>query len=248
MTARGAFRIGTSGWAYDHWQGVFYPEELPKSRRFDFYRQEFDTVEVNNTFYRLPGDAAVVAWHEQAPAGFLYAVKASRFLTHMKRLLDPEEPVQRFLQKAELLEEKLGPILFQLPPRFRVNLERLAAFLELLPASHRYALEFRDPSWYLPETYELLERHDVALVLHDSENAPAPQQLTSNLVYVRFHGPGKDYQDAYPDHDLAGWVYPLSAWLEEGRDVFVYFNNDPGGHAINNARTLRGLMAEGQAS
>jgi len=215
----GAFRIGTSGWAYDHWQDVFYPPDLPKSRRLDFYQKEFDTVEVNSTFYRLPGDAAVEGWCDQAPEGFRYAVKASRFLTHMKRLLDPEEPLDRFLQKANLLEEKLGPILFQLPPRFRVNLERLEAFLDLLPSSHRYALEFRDASWYAAEVYELLERHDVALVLHDSENAPAPQQLTSELVYVRFHGPGKDYQGDYPEHDLASWVEPIGRWRSEGRDV-----------------------------
>jgi uncharacterized protein YecE (DUF72 family) len=234
-------RIGTSGWVYNHWRGILYPAELPQHDWFAAYAAVFDTVEINNSFYRLPSAATFAAWRDQAPAGFLYALKASRFLTHMKKLKDPEEPLRRCFERAEQLGPTLGPVLYQLPSHWQVNLERFAHFLAALPKGYQHVVEFRDASWLVEEVFELMEQHQVAHCLHDMQPLKIPLRLTAPMVYVRFHGTSR-YGGDYPRETLELWARRIAEWRSEGRDVCVYFNNDIGGHAIHNARTLRELL------
>jgi uncharacterized protein YecE (DUF72 family) len=237
-------RIGTSGWMYDHWKGSFYPEDVESDAMLPFYAQTFDTVEVNNTFYQLPSTEKVRRWEEDSPAGFLFVIKANRYITHMKNLLDPEEPVNTLMDRVENLGEKLGPILFQLPPQWNVNAERLADFLEVLPQGPRFAFEFRDESWYIDEIYRLLEEAEAAFCIHDHRDAPSPEEVTTDFVYVRFHGPRGDYGGKYREEDLREWAEKIAGWQEAGRDVCAYFNNDMRGYAVENARELRRHVGE----
>lgn len=194
-------RVGCSGWQYKHWRGVFYPAELPASRWFEYYASQLDTVEINNTFYRLPEASTFAAWRKEAPRGFLYAVKASRFLTHMKKLKEPTEPLRRLFQRARRLQRTLGPVLYQLPPRWPVNLERLSAFVRALPKGRQHVLEFREPSWYNDEVFALLERAGVTVCLHDMAGSQTGKMAIGALVYVRFHGPTK-YTGRYDERVL----------------------------------------------
>ena len=232
-------RIGCSGWEYRHWRGSFYPADLPQSRWLEFYASKFDTVELNGTFYRLPEAKTFDRWRERAPDGFRYAVKASRYLTHQRRLNDPEEPIDRLWTRAAQLEDRLGPMLYQLPPRWNRNLERLEGFLSLLPPKWEHAIEFRDPSWHHPDTYRLLQRHGVALCLHDMPAARAPDEPVGPFVYVRFHGRGGSYAGSYPPQALGTWARRLVEWAGSGLPAWVYFNNDVGGHAPRDAMRLR---------
>jgi uncharacterized protein YecE (DUF72 family) len=235
-------RVGCSGWQYKHWRGVFYPAELPASRWFEYYTSRFDTVEINNTFYRLPEPSTFAAWRKQAPPGFLYAVKASRYLTHMKKLKDPVEPLHRLFQHAGQLQRTLGPILYQLPPRWPMNLERLSAFVRALPKRRQHIIEFREPSWYNDEVFELLERHGISLCLHDMAGSETGRMAIGPIVYVRFHGTAK-YTGRYDDAVLNGWAGWLAAEMRCGRQIFAYFNNDVGGHAPRDAIRLRRAIA-----
>jgi uncharacterized protein YecE (DUF72 family) len=234
-------RIGCSGWQYKHWRGDFYPADLREAGWLDHYLRRFDTVELNNSFYRLPEAATFRSWRERTPASFLFAVKASRFLTHMKKLTDPEEPLQRFFERARELGDRLGPVLYQLPPRWPVNLERLDVFLACLPPRARHVIEFREPSWYASEVLERLERAGVALCLHDMAGSASPRIRVGPLVYVRFHGVTR-YGGRYGDEELAPWAEWLRAEHAAGRDVFAYFNNDIGGHAPRDAIRLREML------
>ena len=238
------FRVGCSGWQYRHWRGEFYPADLPVSRWLDFYAARFDTVEVNNSFYRLPEAATFRAWRERSPAGFLFAVKASRYLTHMKKLKDPEQPLELFFSRAGELGRKLGPVLYQLPPRWPVNLERLDAFLATLPPRVRHAIEFRNPSWYTPEVLRRLERARVALCLHDMAGSESAREPVGPFAYVRFHGSGARYGGGYPDEQLRDWAQWVRLRIREGRPVYAYFNNDVGGHAPRDAVRLREFVSE----
>ena len=211
-----------------------------------YFAQEFSTVEINNSFYRLPDESTFRSWNREAPPGFLFAVKASRFITHIKRLKDAEEPVKLLLSRAKPLGDKMGPILFQLPPQWKLNLERLSEFLSVLPNGHRFAMEFREPSWWTEQVYERLRHQNVAFCLHDWRGTEWPLQITADFTYVRFHGSGQRYGGSYPDQVLSQWAERIRRWEGELRQVFVYFNNDTGGHAIRNARTLRHML--GQAS
>jgi uncharacterized protein YecE (DUF72 family) len=235
-------RVGCSGWQYKHWRGAFYPADIPQTRWFEFYTSCFDTVEINNTFYRLPEAGAFAQWRARAPKGFLYAVKASRFLTHMKKLKDPVDPLERLFSRAERLGRTLGPVLYQLPPRWSVDIDRLATFVRALPKRRRHAIEFRDPSWYTREVFTLLDRHHVALCLHDMAGSATGRLAHGPFVYVRFHGPQK-YNGRYPDDVLAGWGDWLSAQVTHGRPVYAYFNNDMGAHAPRDAMRLRSLIS-----
>jgi uncharacterized protein YecE (DUF72 family) len=234
--------IGCCGWQYRHWRGNFYPDELPQSRWLEFYASRFDTVEINNTFYRLPEAPAFASWARRAPAGFVYAVKASRFLTHMKKLKDPEEAIDRFYSRARLLGRSFGPVLYQLPPRWPANVERLREFLRALPRGRRHAFEFRDPSWLCDEVFGLLERHHVALCLHDMAGSATGRLSVGPFVYARFHGTTK-YAGRYDDETLAGWAEWLAARARAGAPVFAYFNTDVGGHAPRDAVRLREMVA-----
>ena len=233
-------RIGCSGWQYRHWRGDLYPAELPMSRWFQHYASAFDTVEINNSFYRLPEAETFAKWREQAPRGFLYAVKASRFLTHMKKLKDPEEPLTRFFDRAQHLGAALGPVLYQLPPRWPLDLPRLEAFLSALPARYNHAIEFREPSWYDDRVFDLLQQHNVALCLHDMEgSATGRQTAVGPFVYVRFHFGTTRYGGRYDDRRLDNWAGWLADRFRSGSSVFAYFNNDVGGHAPRDAIRLR---------
>ncbi len=231
-------RIGTSGWVYNHWRGIFYPERLPQSEWFACYAREFDTVEINNSFYRLPGETTFDKWRTQAPPGFLYAVKASRFLTHLKKLKDPEEPLRRFFERASRLGETLGPVLYQLPPHWRVNLLRFEHFLSVLPKGYMHVVEFRDASWLTEDVFRLMECYRVAHCIHDLQPLNVPLRVTTSMVYLRFHG-DPSHGGNYPHAALEAWAGHIAEWRGQGLDVFAYFNNDIGGYALENAKTLR---------
>ena len=231
----GRFRVGTSGYDYPHWEGVLYPAALPADRRFGRYAGRFDTVEINRTFYGLPEPATADAWRERAPEGFLYALKFSRYGTHMKHLKDPGRTIPRFLEVARRLEDRLGPLLVQLPPNWRADPGRLAAFLEAVPDDLRWAVEVRDPDWLRQTVYEVLRAEGAALVVHDMIE-DHPRELTAGWTYLRYHGNG--YRGSYSHQKLtadAGWI---AGRLADGRDVYAYFNNDAAGHAVRNAGDL----------
>jgi uncharacterized protein YecE (DUF72 family) len=238
----GRARIGCSGWQYNHWRGDFYTSVLPQTRWLEHYTTVFDTVELNNSFYRLPEAATFARWAARVPMRFVFAVKASRYLTHMKKLKDPEEPIERLFSRMRSLGRHLGPVLYQLPPGFKVDVPRLEHFLQALPLDARHVLEFRDPSWYVEAVYELMERHRAALCLHDMSNSATGRLRVGPLVYVRFHGPSGQYHGGYSDEALESWADWLNEQLEGGTDVFAYFNNDVGGHAPRDAVTLRRMM------
>lgn len=202
-----------------------------------------DTVEVNNSFYRLPEASTFRGWRERSPRGFLFAVKASRFLTHMKKLKDPEQPLELFFSRARELGPKLGPVLYQLPPRWPVNVERLERFLAALPRGASHAVEFRDPSWYVPAVLRLLERFGVALCAHDMPGSATPPSAVGPFVYLRFHGSSSRYGGGYSDEDLGERAEWIRSRLEDGLPVYAYFNNDVGGHAPADAARLRQRLA-----
>jgi uncharacterized protein YecE (DUF72 family) len=235
---RGKLHIGTSGYQYDHWTGVLYPGGLKKKDRFACYAEHFDTVEINNTFYNLPKPETFDDWKDAAPEGFTYALKFSRYGSHIKRLKDPEEPIERFLEGADRLGATLGPILVQLPPHWHCNLERLQGFLEAAPGTYRWVIEVRDPSWLGDEVYEALSKHDVALCVHDML-PDHPRVPTASFVYLRFHGTGEGYSGSYTPQFLTAEAKRIEADLGSGRDVYAYFNNDTEGHAVRNAAQLR---------
>ena len=238
-------RVGCSGWQYRHWRGNFYPPELPQSRWFAHYARTFDTVEINNTFYRLPEAETFDKWRSQAPSDFLYAVKASRFLTHMKKLKDPDEPIHRFFERADELKSRLGPVLYQLPPNWSLDLDRFEKFLAALPRNHAHAVEFREPSWYDERVYALLREHGVALCLHDMQGSASERIVVGPFIYVRFHFGTSRYGGKYEDWRLDDWAAWLSARIDEGLSVFAYFNNDVGGHAPRDAVRLRSRLSAG---
>lgn len=234
--------VGTSGWHYKHWLSDFYPARYPAEKMFSWYAREFHTVEINNSFYRLPEAKTFARWKELAPPGFVFAVKASRFITHIKRLKEVEDALDLFFGRLEPLGSSRGPVLFQLPPNWKVNLERLAHFLSLLPRDGLYAMEFRDESWSREEVYELLRRRKVAFCIHDWRERAWPHELTAEFTYLRFHGSGSRYGGNYPASVLRTWAKRILGWRPRLSRVFIYFNNDIGGHAIRNARSLRRLL------
>jgi uncharacterized protein YecE (DUF72 family) len=236
-------RIGCSGWNYPHWRERVYPKGLPQRRWLEHYAGLFDTVEVNSTFYRLPPVAAVRGWVEQTPPGFLFAVKLSRYLTHVRRLAGLEPGIPRFYERIAPLaaSAKLGPVLWQLPPTFRRHDERLASALAALPGG-RHCFEFRHPTWYVPEVYALLRRHGVALVIPDGPRYPFRElELTAEWTFVRFHHGTRGRNGNYSERELAGWAERIEAWRRAGVDVYAYFNNDWEGYAVKNGLWLREL-------
>lgn len=207
-----------------------------------YYIQHFDTVELNNTFYRLPTATSLAAWRDSTPPEFLFAAKGSRFLTHMKKLNNAQDGLTRYLEAIDVLGPKLGPILFQLPPNWELNIERFAGFLTLLPRYHRYVFEFRNPSWNTPQVYDLLAEHQAAYCIFDLAGYLSPCEVTTDFVYVRLHGPGGKYQGSYADEVLAHWAEKIQSWRRTLAGVYVYFDNDDSGHAPHNALRLKSLL------
>ncbi|HBG26226.1 MAG: hypothetical protein A2Y10_08865 [Planctomycetes bacterium GWF2_41_51] len=234
-------RIGTSGWYYNHWHGRFYPEDLPKSKWFKYYTENFDTVELNNSYYRFPTDSAVKKWYDSCPDNFIYAVKANRYITHLKKLRNVERQTNDFLNTISALKEKLGPILFQLPPSFKKDLEVLKDFLPLLKKQKQCVFEFRNNSWYDDDCFSLLDDFGAAFCVYDMGESQTPRVITGNMIYIRFHGTSGKYSGSYPDKMLKEWA----AWIEKNKkekSCYVYFNNDLNAYAVNNAKSLIKIM------
>jgi len=236
----GEIRIGCSGWSYPHWRKRFYPEKMPAREHFAFYAEHFSTVELNNSFYRQPPRDQFEAWREQAPPNFLFSVKGSRYVTHIKRLAVEQESIDLVVDAALGLGEKLGPILFQLQANFHVDLERLERFVAMLPRDLRFTLEFRHDSWLVPAVFELLRSHRIALCIPDHPKMPRSLEITSDFTYIRMHLPPHGL--GYGPQALGPWADRVIGWSRDGLDVFVYFNNDMEGQAIQDANTLMSLV------
>ncbi len=233
--------VGTSGWVYKHWRGRFYPQDLPESKWFDFFSSQFVTVELNNSFYRLPSEDTFRKWSKAAPKDFVFAVKASRYITHVKRLKDCEEPLETFLDRARLLGDALGPVLYQLPPNFHYkpqNVERLVEFLSLLPQDVRHVFEFRHDSWFNADLLSLLRIHNAGFCAFHMAGRETPLEATTDFAYVRFHGADGLYDGSYSNSELAVWAGRLRDLPEDVRDVYAYFNNDTNAYAVANAKTF----------
>ncbi len=237
-------RIGTSGWVYKHWRGIFYPPDWPPRNWFAYYAREFDTIEINNSFYRLPSETAFDAWREQAPPNFLYAVKASRFITHLKKLKDPNRPLDLFFARAKRLGEMLGPVLFQLPPHWGVDPSRFENFLSVLPEGQIHVVEFRDPSWLIEEVFRLMERYQVAHCIHDFTGLEVPLRVTAATIYIRFHG-DPVHGGNYTPGALEVWAKRMAKWhgASGNHNIFAYFNNDVSGYALKNAKALKEMLS-----
>jgi uncharacterized protein YecE (DUF72 family) len=234
--------IGTSGYIYPHWEGIFYPEDWPKSKKLEYYCQHFDTVELNNTFYRLPGEKAFEGWYKRTPKNFIFAVKVSRFITHVKKLVDCEEPWKIFLKRTLNLKEKLGPLLFQFPPFLKADPEKLEEFGKMIlkesPKGLRFAFEFRNESWCNKKIYQILKEFNFALVVVDSPSWPKVYQVTADFVYVRMHGSKILFGSKYTKKELEDLAQKIKKWKKQNLDVYVYFNNDAYGYAVEDAKEL----------
>jgi len=235
-------RIGTSGWHYKHWIGTFYPLKTSPPKMLAYYQERFDTVELNNSFYHLPKKPALEYWRDSTPAKFLFAAKASRFLTHMKKLKDAEQGLERFFEAIETLEQKLGPILFQLPPNWEIDFDRLKTFLQLLPRHHRYAFEFRNSTWHVSSIYALLRENNAAYCAFHLAGEHSPIELTADFSYVRLHGPGGKYQGSYSESELERWSDRIREWRKQLKAVYIYFDNDEAGYAAGDALRLKSLV------
>lgn len=236
------YYIGTSGWHYDHWQGDFYPGDLAKSRWLEFYACHFSTVELNNSFYKLPSEKAFVNWKNSTPSGFVLSVKVSRLITHVKKLKNTEEPLASFIPRARLLGEKLGPLLYQLPQSLRRNDQMLESFVKMLTRDACHVFEFRHNSWFDGGVYDILRCYNAGLCIYDMPGFSTPIIATSDFAYVRFHGSQRLYGGCYSDEELEDWIHKIMKLKVKA--VYVYFNNDAEGFAIRNALRFKELLEE----
>jgi uncharacterized protein YecE (DUF72 family) len=239
-----AYHVGTSGWSYDHWQGILYPHNTPVKDRLPYYLERWDTVEVNATYYRWPRDVVFSNWRARLPEGFLMTVKASQGLSHRAKLKNPERWLEITERSLRCLGEKLGVLLIQLPPNFGYDHERLRYFLEQKPCWIRTAIEFRHPTWHRDEVFHLLEQHGVAYCVMSGAHLPCILRATAPFVYVRFHGPDPEhlYGGSYSDDDMRWWADRFREWRGQDRDVWGYFNNDGEGNALRNAGVLKAFL------
>ncbi|MGZ5443124.1 MAG: DUF72 domain-containing protein [Thermoanaerobaculia bacterium] len=236
-------RIGTSGYHYKHWLGRYYPAGTKPSAMLPHYIRDFDTVELNNTFYQLPSESTFDAWRDQTPDDFLFAVKGSRFITHMIKLKDAQRGLTNFMPRAEHLGAKLGPILWQLPPGWKVNVGRLEEFLSILPPRHRYTFELRNETWMTDAVLEVLKKYNAAFCIYELAGYRSPFEITADWTYIRLHGPTSfKYQGSYTDAQLSEWAGRIRAWSRKLKAVYVYFDNDDSAYAVNNAMTLKKLV------
>jgi uncharacterized protein YecE (DUF72 family) len=239
---KGKIHVGTSGWSYKHWQGTFYPENIKPKDQFEYYQQIFDTVELNSSFYHLPSGETFLNWKRKSPENFIFSIKASRYITHMKKLDADKQTVTQFFLHADKLGKKQGPVLFQLPPKWNVNIERLHYFIKELPARHRYTFEFRNQSWYVKEIFELLQQYGCAFCIYELAGHLSPLKVTADFVYIRLHGPGAKYQGSYTTAQLKKWAIKCKEWQQAGKDVYIYFDNDQDGYAAFNAKKIKELI------
>jgi len=239
-------RVGTSGWSYDHWSGVLYPHGMPPRDRLARYVEVFDTVELNASFYRWPPPGSFTSWRRRVPEGFELTVKAPRGLTHARRLYAPETWIERMSAGLHELAGRRGPLLVQLPPTMERDDERLEWFLARIPAWMRPAVEFRHPSWNDDSVFALLERQGAAYCVMSGAGLPCILRTTADLVYVRLHGPDTNhlYAGSYSPEELAWWAGRIREWEQQGRQVYVYFNNDGGGNAVRDAHGLRAALGQ----
>lgn len=240
--SKGKIFIGTSGWCYSHWKGIFYPADMKGSEELTYYANHLLSVEINNSFYHLPDAKQFDRWRRMTSKKFIFSVKASRYITHLKKLKADNDGIKVLLKNARHLKEKLGPILFQLPPGWKLNLERLESFLRKLPKRHRYSFEFRNSTWFDDRVYQLLRQYNCALCIYDLENFISPMELTADFVYIRLHGPVVRYGGSYKKNALEKWAKLIFLWIAKGKDVYVYLNNDEKGHAALNALKLKELV------
>jgi len=231
--------VGTSGWVYSHWRERFYPQGLAQAKWLEYYNRHFSTVELNNSFYRLPSEKAFTAWRERSSPGFVYAVKASRLITHLKKLRNVEEILKNFLTRTRILEEKLGPLLYQIPPNMPRNDKVLEYFLQLLPSDLRHVFEFRNESWLDEEIFALLRDRNIGFCIYDMPGFTTPIVATTDFAYIRFHGSANLYGSCYSNADLERWANRIGELGSDLKAVYTYFNNDAEAFAIENARTLR---------
>jgi len=234
--------VGTSGWDYPHWSSVFYPEDLEEADYLEYAAQALPSLEVNNSFYSLPEADTLERWRETTPDGFVFSLKASRYITHMKKLKTADDALGKLIDRSQVLREKLGPLLFQLPPHWNADRERLDRFLDRLPDDLRCTFEFRDPSWFCDEVYDALERHGAALCFYDLDGRQSPTERTADFVYIRLHGPDGPYKGRYTRSELSGWAGAIHSWLRTGSDVYCYFDNDERGYAALNALELHEMV------
>lgn len=241
--SNGRFYIGTSGWSYAHWAGPFYPETVSAGQRLAHYQTQLNSTEINNSFYRLPEAETLRRWCQTVGPDFVFSIKASRYITHMKKLKVDDDSLARFMGCVRSLDEHLGVILFQLPPRWHANPERLVRFLNCLEPKYRYAFEFRDESWIGTETFEILREHNAAFCIYELAGYSSPHEVTADFVYIRLHGPAEAYRGSYDQRALSGWAGAISTWTRRGFDVYLYFDNDEAGYAAQNARSLTQMLS-----
>jgi len=234
--------IGTSGWQYRHWRGPFYPEDLPAADQLKFYADSFQTVEINNSFYQLPKKETMTRWRDTTQADFIFSIKASRYITHMKKLKDGSKTFPPLAEIVDVMGKKCGPILFQLPPNWGFNPERLEAFIKALRKDYRYVFEFRHPGWFTRQTYEILQRFDAAFCIYELAGRLSPKKISTDFVYVRLHGPEDAYEGQYDTRTLAGWAGAFSTWARQGKKIFCYFDNDQRGYAAQDALKLQQMI------
>lgn len=239
---KGKIHIGTSGWHYKHWRGTFYPVDLKPPDFMNYYLNHFDTVEINNSFYRLPTPETFITWRQAVPENFIFAVKASRYITHNKKLIESKEALHQLMHNVSGLQKKEGVILFQLPPGWKCNVDRLREFVASLDPSHRYTFEFRNQTWYNDEVYDVLKNKNIAFCIYELDHHMSPVVTTADYVYVRLHGPEGKYTGSYSDKTLEMWAKRCADWSADKKDVYIYFDNDQMGYAAFNAKTLQNML------
>lgn len=230
--------IGTSGWHYLHWKGPYYPDDLSPLKFLEYYMEDFSTVEINNTFYKLPKASTLKNWKKAVPKNFVFSVKMSRYITHTKKLKDPKTPLRKFFSRIKHLKGNLGIILIQLPPHWSLNFERLNSFVKALPKGYRFAFEFRQESWLCDEVFALLKKHGHAFCIYEFDRMKTDKIITAKFVYIRLHGPKGAYQGKYSSRALSTWAKDIKRWRRQGKEIFCYFDNDEKGYAPQNALTL----------
>jgi uncharacterized protein YecE (DUF72 family) len=240
--AREKIYVGTSGWNYKHWKGNFYPEDLKQTEWLKYYSDRLKSVEINNSFYRLPDIKTFNSWTKDTPSDFIFSVKGSRYITHMKKLKDPEQSSKKLFTHIKHLKPKLGPVLFQLPPRWKFNKERFENFLSILPDKYRFTFEFREKSWWNDDVLGLLKEHNCAFCIYELAGTLTPKEITADFVYIRLHGPGDKYQGSYSNRELSGWAGAISSWRGKNKDIYIYFDNDDSGYAVKNALELQEML------